>query len=50
VIGVVHWKARDKLIDEIKTREDAEIMLVTCENRDRLPEAIVEKIECLQRT
>lgn len=50
VIGVVHWKARDKLIDEIKTREDAEIMLVTCENRDRLPEAIVEKIECSQRT
>jgi nucleoside-triphosphatase THEP1 len=41
VIGVVHWKARDRLIEEVKAREDAEVFVVTCENRDSLPKIIV---------
>jgi len=43
VVGVVHWRARNKLIDDVKAREDAEVYLVTWENRDRLHEVIVEK-------
>jgi len=43
VVGVVHWKARDRLIDEVKSREDADIILVTIENRSTLHELIVEK-------
>jgi nucleoside-triphosphatase len=45
VLAVVHWKARDKLIDAAKTREDAEIFTVTFENRARLHEAVVQKAE-----
>ena len=49
VIGVVHWKARHKLIDDAKAMEDAEIYTVTYENRDKIHEKIVEKaIECLK--
>ena len=43
VLAVVHWKARDKLITEAKSREDAEIFTVTQENRDKLPEIITRK-------
>jgi nucleoside-triphosphatase len=43
VVGVVHWKARDKLIEDLKKREDAEVMVVTYENRDGLHQAIIEK-------
>jgi len=43
VIGTVHLKARDKLIDEIKAREDAEIYRVTYENRGNLHEILIEK-------
>lgn len=43
VIGTVHWKARDRLIQEISAREDAEIYKVTYENRGNLHEIIVEK-------
>ena len=45
VLAVVHWKARDKLIDAAKTREDAEIFTVTFENRTELHEAVVQKAE-----
>jgi nucleoside-triphosphatase THEP1 len=45
VLAVVHWKARDKLIDAAKTREDAEIFAVTFENRTELHEAVVQKAE-----
>jgi len=45
VIGVIHWKASDKLIDEVKAREDSEIFLVTLENRDNLDKTIVEKTQ-----
>jgi len=43
VIGTVHWKAKDMLIDTIKAREDAEIYMVTYENRGNLHEIIIEK-------
>jgi nucleoside-triphosphatase len=43
VIAVVHWKVKDKLVDSIKTREDAEIFAVTPENRDQLSQTIAEK-------
>ncbi|MGB9676646.1 MAG: NTPase [Candidatus Bathyarchaeales archaeon] len=44
LVGIVHWKAKDKLIDEIKAREDAEVHIVSFENRDRLHMVIAEKI------
>ena len=44
VVGVVHWKARDRLIEEVKKREDTEIIEVTHENRNKLHENIVGKI------
>jgi nucleoside-triphosphatase len=43
VIAIVHWKAQDALISEARKREDAEIITVTHENREKLHEAIVEK-------
>jgi nucleoside-triphosphatase len=43
VIGVVHWKVRDRLIEEVKNREDTEMITVTYENRNKLHETIVEK-------
>lgn len=43
VIAVVHWKAQDNLLSEARKREDAELITVTYENREKLPEAIVEK-------
>lgn len=43
VIGTIHWKARDRLIEEVRAREDAEIYKVTYENRGSLHEIIVEK-------
>jgi len=43
VVGVVHWKARDRLIEEVKKREDTEIILVTYENRNKLHQTITEK-------
>lgn len=43
VVGTVHWKAKNRLIDEIKAREDAEIYVVTYENRGNLHEFIIGK-------
>jgi nucleoside-triphosphatase len=43
IIAVVHWKAQDKLITEAKSRQDAEIITVTPENRDTLERLITEK-------
>lgn len=43
VIGTVHWKERDGLIQEINARKDAEIIKVTYENRGNLHEIIAEK-------
>ena len=44
VIGTIHWKARDELIKEIKVRKDSKITEVTYENRDKLPENLVDKV------
>ena len=43
VVAIVHWKARDALIDEAKKREDAELITVTVENREKLHEEISGK-------
>lgn len=42
VVSTIHWKARDRLIEELKTREDAEIYEVTYKNRENLHKIIVE--------
>ena len=44
VLGTIHLRARDTLIDTIKTREDAEILEVTYENRRHLHIQIVDKV------
>lgn len=43
VIGTVHWKVTDKLIREIRGREDAETYIVTYANRGNLHKTIVQK-------
>ena len=43
VVGVVHSKVRDRLIDEMKKREDAEVYVVTHENRNKLYQTIIEE-------
>lgn len=50
VIATIHWKATDKLISAVKNREDAEILIVTQENRDKLPETIARKILGITKT
>jgi nucleoside-triphosphatase len=48
VMAVVHWKVQDKLIHDAKSRQDADIVTVTNENRERLPETIAEKFLKIQ--
>jgi nucleoside-triphosphatase len=43
LLVVVHQKARDKLIVEAKGRADAEVFVVTAENRGQLPEMLIER-------
>ena len=43
VLGIVHWKATDRLIDAVKSREDTEIVPVTIENRSTLDGFIVKR-------
>ncbi len=43
VVAVVHQKARDDVIDYVKSRDDAELFEVTVENRSILWEVIVKK-------
>jgi nucleoside-triphosphatase len=43
VVAIVHWKAQDVLIGEARKREDAEIITVTYENREKLQAIIAEK-------
>lgn len=50
VLVVVHWKATDKLVIEAKGQDDAEIITVTHENRDKLPDQIVEKVTCTTKS
>jgi nucleoside-triphosphatase len=44
VIAVVHWKADDKLINDVKARADAETFTVTNENRETIAQTITERI------
>lgn len=51
VIGVVHRRARDSLVDEVKNRDDAQIYVVTHENRNNLHEVVVaEAVDFLTKT
>ncbi len=43
VLAVVHQKAQDKLVTDAKGRQDAEIFIVTTENREKLSDELVEK-------
>ena len=43
VLAVVHAKARDQVINEVKRREDAEIFTVTLANRDSLSEELIKQ-------
>jgi len=50
MLGTIHRRARDKLIEEAKSRGDAEILEVTLDNRSRLHKLIIEKVfQLLQR-
>ena len=44
MIGTIHLRARDPLINSIKTEEDAEILEVTPENRRRLHTVLVGRV------
>jgi len=44
MLGTIHFKAWDPLITAIKTREDAEILEVTFENRGSLHNLIIDKV------
>jgi len=43
VLGVIHHSARDPIINSIKERNDAEIVEVTMENRQRLHNILIQK-------
>jgi nucleoside-triphosphatase len=45
ILAVVHWKVRDKIIEAVKKREDAEIFNVTFENREELHKTVVQKAQ-----
>lgn len=50
LVSIIHWKAKDKMINEMKTREDSKLYVVTFENRGNLHEVIVEKaVEFLEK-
>ena len=44
VLGTIHFRVSDPLIDVIKKRDDAEILEVTYENRRNLHNQIVDKV------
>jgi nucleoside-triphosphatase len=44
VVGTIHSRAQDPLINTIKAREDAEILEVTYENREDLHNVIIDKV------
>ena len=49
VVGVVHWRAKSRLVDEVRERPDAVLFQVTFQNRETLPRVVVEKaIEFLE--
>ena len=44
VLAVVHYRANDEITSKVKSREDAETIIVTVENRKELAQEIVEEI------
>ncbi len=44
VITVVHGKAKDQLVTQVKRRVDAEIFNVTFSNRETLPEKLISRV------
>jgi len=44
LLGTIHLRVRDPLIEAVEKRSDVEIREVTVENRDELPKLIVQKI------
>lgn len=44
LLGTIHFRLRDPVVHVIKAREDAEILEVTYENREKLHKIIVEKV------
>jgi len=44
ILGVIHQRARDPLIDSVKTREDAEIIEVTYANRGSIHNLLIDKV------
>lgn len=44
VISVIHWRAGGEFVEVLKAREDAETHLVTCENRESVPQKLAEKV------
>lgn len=50
VLGVIHWKMQDPLVDLIRSRGDVKIYEVTFENRENLGEKIAaEIVESIRR-
>jgi nucleoside-triphosphatase len=48
MLGTIHYRMSNSLVDNIKMREDTEILRVTYENRERLHNLVANKInECL---
>jgi len=50
VLGTIHYRAWDPLIEAIRRRDDAKIIEVTMENRERLGELIVQEVSESLRT
>jgi len=44
VLGVIHHRARDPLIESVKTRDDAEIIEVTYGNRGHIHNLLINKV------
>ncbi len=44
VVGVIHYRVRDPIIDEVRSLEDIEVMEVTYANREVLPQRAAEKV------
>ena len=43
VVGIVHWKAKSRLIDEMNARGDTQVFTVTVDSRGNLHKIVVEK-------
>ena len=43
IVGIIHWRASNRLIDELKTNADAQVYVVTPENKEKLQTDILEK-------